>query len=210
MAEEEAGTIACPNYELMGAMPPRACYAIDADDRIVWTDAGFADLARGYGMPDLASAAAGRPLLDFVAGERPRDLQKVLIGRARASASGEPLELRYRCDAPDMRRFAVLQVAARPDDSVVFATWFESTEDRPYQPLLDPRAPHDAVATVRLCAWCNRVDAGDGWQEVEDITATADARPPAVEHGLCEICELLLTARRPEGGPRWSGPSGHP
>ena len=190
-------------------MPPRACYAIDADDRIVWTDAGFADLAASHGQPGLATHALGRPLIDFVAGERPRALQQALIARARRAADAEPLELRYRCDSPEMRRFAVLQMTRQPDDRILFTTWFEATEPRPHQPLLDPAAPRADGATTRLCAWCNRIDPGDGWREVEDVAPEADARPPAVEHGLCEICELLLTSR-PAGGPRWSGPSGRP
>jgi hypothetical protein len=199
----------------MTGMPPRACYAIDADDRIVWTDAGFADLAQSHGQPGLATGALGRPLIEFVAGERPRALQQALIARARRAAGTEPLELRYRCDSPEMRRFAVLQMARQPDDRVLFTTWFEATEPRHYQPLLDPATPRGDGASTRLCAWCNRIDPGDGWREVEDeahAQTAADARPPAVEHGLCEICELLLTGPlgRPGAGPKSSGPSGHP
>ena len=191
-------------------MPPRASYAIDADDRIVWTDSGFAVLAEAHGQPGLATGALGRPLIEFVAGERPRALQQALIARARRAADDEPLELRYRCDAPEMRRYAVLQMTPQPEGRILFTTWFEATEPRPYQPLLDPATPRGDGASARLCAWCNRVDPGDGWREVEDAApAAAGAHPPAVEHGLCEICELLLTGR-PAGGPRWSGPSGLP
>jgi hypothetical protein len=187
-----------------------ASYAIDAGDRIVWTDEGFTALATEHGQAELVKHAVGRPLIDFVAGERPRALQRALIARARATPSKAPLELRYRCDSPEMRRFAVLQMAGQPDGGVVFTTWFEATEDRAYQPLLDRRADHGAQ-TVELCAWCNRVKTTDGWHEVEDVqpVAAADARPPAVEDGLCEICELLLTTR-PGAGPRWSGPYGRP
>ena len=98
----------------------------------------------------------------------------------------------------------------RPDGGVVFTTWFEAVEEREYQPLLDYDRPR-GEAKVRLCAWCNRFDAG-GWREAEDAAAhvaQADGNPPAVEHGLCEICELLLTTR-PGAGPTRSGPSGLP
>jgi len=98
-------------------------------------------------------------------------------------------------------------MAGRSDGGVVFTTWFEAVEDRPYQPLLD-RSTDPGPGTVELCAWCNRVKTSDGWHEVEEVPQ-ADARTPAVEDGLCEICELLLTTR-PGAGPRWSGPSGRP
>jgi hypothetical protein len=191
-----------------------ASYAIDAGDRIVWTDQGFAGLAAEHGLAELAEDAVGRPLIEFVAGERPRALQRALIARARATPAKDPLELRYRCDSPAMRRFAVLQMAGQPDGGVVFTTWFEATEDRPYQPLLDRRAEH-GPDTVELCAWCNRVKTSDGWHEVEDLppSAQTDGCAPAVADGLCEICELLLTTRaltRPGAGPTRSGPYGLP
>jgi hypothetical protein len=186
-----------------------ASYGIDAGDRIAWTDEGFTALASEHGLAGLAGDALGRPLIDFVSGERPRALQRALIARARATPAKTPLELRYRCDSPEMRRYAVLQLAGRPDGGVVFTTWFEATEDRPYRPLLD-RTTDRGPETVELCAWCNRVKTADGWHEIDDVPPEqADARPPAVEDGLCEICELLLTTR-PGAGPRWSGPSGHP
>ena len=109
-----------------------------------------------------------------------------------------------------MRRYAVLEIAARANGTVVFRTWFESVERREYQALLDYDRPR-GEKTVELCAWCNRFDVG-GWREAEDAAAqvqSAEGRPPAVEHGLCEICELLLTSR-PGAGPKSSGPSGRP
>jgi hypothetical protein len=110
-----------------------ASYAIDRDDRIVWTDDGFAALAESHGQPGLPHDAVGRPLTDYVAGSKAKALQHALIAKARGKGR-EPLELRYRCDSPAMRRYAVLRLEARPDDALVFTTWFESTEQRAYRP----------------------------------------------------------------------------
>jgi hypothetical protein len=174
-----------------------ATYAIDRSGIITSVDDGFRDLARAHGQPDLADNAVGRPLTAFVAGTRPRALQEALI--ARAHASGRPLELRYRCDAPEMRRFAVLEITPEPDGGTTFTTWFESVEERERQPLLDYSEPR-GDRTIWLCAWCNRFDLG-GWREVEDAAPRlAKAGPlPKVEHSVCDICELLLTQRLGEG-----------
>lgn len=186
----------------MTATPVTAAYAVDADGRIVWTDEGFAALARDHGHPELAGTGlVGRPLTEYVSGERPRALQQAIL--ARAHALGEPIELRYRCDAPEMRRHATLRIDPRADGGVVFTTWFDEVEARPYQPLLDPNRPR-ADEAVGFCAWCNRVDAG-GWREADDLPATA-GKPPRVAHTVCAICELLLS--RPAGEPTRSGPSG--
>lgn len=168
-----------------------ATYTIDADGTIVSIDDAFRALAREHGQPHLAEDVVGRPLTAFVAGARPRALQTALIERAHRS--GRTLELRYRCDAPEMRRFAVLEITPAPDGSTVFKTWFESVEERPAQRLLDYAQPR-SDRVVWLCAWCNRFDVG-GWREVEDASerlATATALPH-VEHSVCDICELLLT-----------------
>lgn len=188
--------------------PARAVYAIDADDRILWTDAGFARLALEYGRAELADGSiVGRPLAGFVAGERPRALQRTLVERVRSGQA--PLELRYRCDAPDMRRHAILRLEAGAGGGVVFTTWFEEVAPRPYLPLLDHDRPRGG-GVVELCAWCNRVDVG-GWREADDDTAArvgaATPHPPRVEHTVCETCEMLL-ATRPAEGPTRSGPCG--
>lgn len=174
-----------------------ATYAIDRDGRITSVDDGFRELARAHGQPGLADDAVGKPLTAFVAGSRPRALQESLI--ARAHAAGRPLELRYRCDGPEMRRFAVLEIQPEPDGGTTFKTWFESVEERDRQPLFDYSVPRgDRV--ILLCAWCNRFDLG-GWREVEDAVPrlAAAAALPKVEHSVCDICELLLTQTRPFG-----------
>ena len=174
-----------------------ATYAIDAAGTISSVDDGFRDLARAHGQPGLADGAIGRPLSAFVAGARPRALQEALI--ARAHAAGRPLELRYRCDGPEMRRFAVLEIRPEPDGGTTFTTWFDSVEERCRQPLFDYSVPRgDRI--VWLCAWCNRFDLG-GWREVEDASPrlATTAPLPKVEHSVCDICELLLTQSRPFG-----------
>jgi hypothetical protein len=175
-----------------------ATYSIDADGTIMSVDDGFRELARAHGQPELADDAVGRPLTSFVAGARPRALQSELI--VRAHRSGRPLELRYRCDGPEMRRFAVLEIRPEPDGGTTFTTWFESVEQRESQPLLDYSLPRGDRA-VWLCAWCNRFDIG-GWREVEDTgerLAASGGPLPRVEHSVCDICELLLTQQRPFG-----------
>ena len=167
-----------------------ATYAIDADGILVAVDDGFRELARAHGHPELPDAAVGRPLTDFVAGSRPRALQRSLVERAHRA--GRALELRYRCDAPEERRFGLLRIEARPDGGTEFTTWFESVEERERQPLLDYELPRgDRI--VWLCAWCNRFDVG-GWREAEDASQRLTLAPlPRVEHSVCDICELLLT-----------------
>lgn len=182
----------------MGSPPPTAAYAIDAGGRIAWVDDGFTALAAEHGEPELAERALGRPLVDHVAGERPRALYRSMLERVRRE--GQPIEVRYRCDSPDERRFGVLRLVPQADGGIVFETWFESIEPRAHQPLLDYELERDD-RIVWLCAWCNRFDAS-GWCEVEDAQERLGKAPetlPRVQHSVCDICELLLTSPRSGG-----------
>jgi hypothetical protein len=193
---------ACPDDGRMLTTTSTAAYAIDAEGRVVWVDDGFTQLAAEHGQPGLAERVLGRPLVDHVAGERPRALYRALIDRVKRAV--EPIELRYRCDSADERRFGVLRLVQGDDGGILFETWFESIEPRPHQPLLDYELERDD-RIVWLCAWCNRLDAS-GWCEVEDAQerlAKAPETLPRVQHSVCDICELLLTSRAPgAAGPR--------
>jgi hypothetical protein len=178
----------------MKTPPARAEYTIDSNGTIVAVDDGFRVLARHHGQPQLPDVAVGRRLLDFVAGTRPRALQSALI--ARVHRERRPLEVRYRCDSPDERRFGVLVIdpAEEPPGGTVFRTWFERIEPRDHQSLLDLSLPR-GERVVWLCVWCNRIDVR-GWREVEEAAARlagTNGPLPRVEHSVCDVCELLLT-----------------
>ena len=169
----------------------KASWAVAPDDTIAWVDHGFDELAIEHGVPELTEGAIGRPLLDFVAGEEPRELQDHLLRRARRSE--DPIQFRYRCDAPGVRRLGRMELAPQPGGGVIFTSVFDETDQRvPPIALLDPAAPRDTgAAAVRECAWCNRFDV-DGWREVEDAASRLAAPLPVTKHSVCDVCRLLL------------------
>jgi hypothetical protein len=167
-------------------------WAVAPDDTIAWVDAGFHALAGYHGVPDLGEHAVGRPLIEFVAGPRPRELQLELLARARRT--DEPLFLRYRCDSPAERRFGVLELSGQPGGGVVLRSTFTEREQRSPEPLLDPAIPRHG-SSVRECAWCNRFDV-DGWRDAEEAARRVAKGPlPPIEWSVCEICSMLLLDR---------------
>src|ERR1700750_2238534 len=121
--------------ETQEAGEARAAWGIAPDATTAWVDAGFHQLAGYHGVPDLGELAVGRPLIEFVAGAKPRELQLELLARARRS--DEPLLLRYRCDSPAERRFGVLEFEGQPGGGVVVRSAFTEREPRSPEPLLD-------------------------------------------------------------------------
>jgi hypothetical protein len=170
----------------------RASWAIAPDDTIAWVDAGFNELATYHGVPGLGERAVGRPLIDFVAGRKPQELQVALLSRARRAE--EPLRLSYRCDSPCERRVGILELEGQPGGGVVMRSTFTERQPRSPEPLLDPSVPRHG-ASVRECAWCNRFDV-DGWRDAEEAARRVASGPlPPIEWSVCEICSMLLLER---------------
>lgn len=50
-----------------------------------------------------------------------------------------------------------------------------------------------------MCGWCNRVDAGGAWVEIEEalprLRLLEYATPPKVTHGMCEGCLETMKAQ---------------
>jgi hypothetical protein len=179
--------------ETTAAGEARAAWGIAPDDTIAWVDAGFNELADYHGVPDLGVRAVGRPLIEFVAGDKPQELQLALLARARRA--DEPLRLSYRCDSPVERRVGILELEGQPGGGVVVRSKFTEREARSPEPLLDPSVPRHG-ASVRECAWCNRFDV-DGWRDAEEAAQRVAAGPlPPIDWSVCEICSMLLLDRR--------------
>jgi len=172
-------------------------YAIDENDRLIRVDQGYYRFAEENGWGG-AGASLGRSLWDYVAGEEPRKLQRILLRRVRDEV--HEVELPFRCDGPRVRRSMDIRIAARPGGRVVLFSArlrLQERRDEP-QPLLDPDTPRGAESLV-MCGWCDRFEVDGEWIEVEEAARRLGLfdRPelPALSHGICPACnELLLAA----------------
>ncbi len=115
-----------------------------------------------------------------------------------------PVQLCFRCDAPERRRLLELNIVAGEEHQLIYRVRTLAEDIRRPVPLLDPRRPRSETF-VTICAWCKRVAAGPRqWLEVEAAAAAlpffAESRPPQLTHGICEECservQELLDGRR--------------
>lgn len=173
-------------------------YQIDAADVIVEVSPAWDEFARAAAAP-LASAAQvlGRPLWEFIADTTSRQLYAQLL---RAVRDGGVARFALRCDGPGCRRKLEMTITAVTADRVEFRTRELSVEPRPDQPLFDPASPHDG-RMLRACSWCNRLDAGGRWLEVEDAVRElgyfTQPRLPTLTHGICPDCYARLSEPPP-------------
>jgi hypothetical protein len=164
-------------------------YTVDADDRIVAIDGPWDEFASANGAPGLTrESVIGTRLIDHVVGLEPREIASLLLLRAR---SGHAVSVGFRCDAPHRRRFLRLDLAPLPDERVLFCSTLVREEDRPAQPLLDPRVPHSGDR-LAVCSWCRRARAGEQWLEIEEAVESLgllqEQQLPAITHTICSRC----------------------
>jgi hypothetical protein len=170
---------------------PLCSYEIDAAGDLVLVDDGWCHFARQNGAPAYADPAAlyGRRLLSFISDPTTRLIYAALI--VRVVATGTPLSVPFRCDAPAFRRWLQLDMTPRVDGGVRFTTRQTRGEPRDPPIQVDAAAPADAPM-IRMCSWCNDVETPRGWARAEDAVAVlelfAGTRVRVITHGICPAC----------------------
>lgn len=172
-------------------------YRINPQDEILEVNAGWQRFALANGAAHLVDEnVVGRRLWDFLSDDVTRHLYQQIVKRVRQGAS---TTFTLRCDGPDCRRHLDMSVRADEAGNVEFETTLLRSEDRETIPLLDPGAERSS-GMLRVCAWCNRIDIGDGeWVEVEDAVQRLGlfelTAMPRLTHGVCDECFAFMEAR---------------
>lgn len=166
-------------------------YRIDAHDRITFVNASwdqFADANHGNGAR--ASDVLGRSLWDFISDLNTREIYRQALARIRA---GKDLQFSFRCDAPECARLLEMTLSrADTAGGVAFFTRELSQTPREISWTSQGDGAVAAEELLRVCGWCNRVDAHGEWMELEHavprlrLMEFPEAR--MITHGMCEQC----------------------
>lgn len=174
-------------------------YAIDGEDRLVWTDAAWDRFALDNASPELAGGRVrGRRLWDMVQGTAVKDVYQRLLREVRA---GRDRSVSLRCDSPALRRTMTLTLRAEGTGGrVLFCCQLEHVEPRPPVALLDPRL-RERRGLLTVCSWCKRTEVGERWVELETAVgelgllagphfaeALGGGRFPELSHTICPEC----------------------
>jgi hypothetical protein len=170
-------------------------YELNAEDEISSVNEEWFRFALANdGMPLRPSQVLGRPLWDFIGDMGTQHIYRLLHRRVRAD--GAPVRLRFRCDAPNRRRYLELGITAGPERRLIYRVRTLREEARQPVPLLEPHRPR-SEHFVTICAWCERVAVPrHGWLQIEEAIAMmpllAEPHPPQLTHGACEGCVAVL------------------
>lgn len=177
---------------------PAIAYRIDANDRIVEVSDEWVSFAAENGGVGLRPALViGHVLWDFLADATTVHLYQAMCKALRRG--GPVIQFRFRCDAPDLRRLLAMTMTCGDADSITFKVTSVAQQVRAAIPLMGLSSAISTGPHVTMCGWCKRVrTATAAWVEIEHgIEALGlfqgQARLPAVSHGICDTCELVLS-----------------
>ena len=178
----------------MKSRSPTIRYWIDAQDRVIRVNDEWARFAAENDGGPVGPAAdiVGRELWSFIDDQTLSNLYREMVLIAR---SGRPISFDFRCDAPRFRRVFQMRISGGTGEDVEFASTLKSEVAREAVPLLDCRQPRNEQY-VRMCSWCQRVQANGRWVPVEEAVAElglmSSPTIPAITHGICEDCRTRM------------------
>jgi hypothetical protein len=161
---------------------------LDKQDEIVVVGCEWDRFALENDAPELMGCQViGRPLLDFISGNVTRQFVQQLLKEVRNG--NQSIELEYRCDSPNERRFMQMQVSLEASGLVHFFNTILRTESLKNKVLISSSAQRSKNTTVR-CSMCNLIKSLKNWIEAEQFSSSN--QPKNIEllviYGICEGC----------------------
>jgi hypothetical protein len=176
------------------ATSPAIRYWIDAQDRVIRVNDEWANFAaQNEGGPvGPAAEILDRTIWSFIEDPTLCDLYREMVLLAR---KGRPVAFSFRCDAPCFRRVFEMRISSETGEEVEFASTLESEEAREEVSFLNFHQPRNDEF-VRMCSWCQRVQANGVWLPVEAAVVAlglmSGPTVPAITHGICEDCHKKM------------------
>lgn len=173
-------------------------YVIDRSDVVVAVGGGWDHAARVGEAGELVALGSRPRLWDTMGDPQLQDLWRTIVSRVRST--GEALEVDFRCDAPDERRWFRMTVTPLADDGVHFRSTPTFTMERPEVMALGRHTERDhGLGAFVVCSWCaeGAADSGEDpevaeWLPIEELLARhrlLEHQPaPTVSYGICPRC----------------------
>lgn len=174
---------------------PTVELTVDRDNFIVAVNQSWDEFACQNGAPQLSRGAVlGTNLLDSVSGKVSKNFTLALLELARGR--DDEIQLEYRCDSPQVRRYMRLHVRAEKDGAVHFVHEHLYSEHFS-QPVLFRTSEQRGRDTSIRCSLCNHVRHEGFWKLPDFVSKQIFlGQPVPVIYGVCPSCLDLLEEAR--------------
>lgn len=156
---------------------------LSAVDALLFASDEWRECARAHaGVEEVV----GRPFSEFVADPDTVPLYDLVFRRVRAS--GQPMNVPFRCETPEERRHMEMEVRSLGDGVLECHTRTVLVE----RPAASASSRAPAAHFLTLCGWCRRVRLPEGtWADLETAAQRLSlflGEVPKVTHGICPHC----------------------
>ena len=165
-------------------------YRLDQENQIISVDGPWDDFALdNEGSNAIACQVEGRPIWHFITGDTTRMWFEVMLKSARLRQT--TLELCYRCDSPELKRFMRMRIV--PGENDILSIEHEQIgEERRASPVTIRYAGNKPVGSFNTrCSMCGRLKQGPDWLEPEQQKHPSDT--VNVIYTVCESCKTLVS-----------------
>ena len=167
-------------------------WRVDWKNRITFINEAWMDFAIKNGAPEKPARIIDTDLMDHIAIDEVRRLTSMLLERVRSTPAA--VVLPFRCDSLKARR--LMEMAIRPLNNNGLE--FRETTLRVYDRDLDTHMEHRYANRDEIpisCSWCNRVQSGEKWVEIEVAIWEQELfeldRVPPLSYSLCDECREI-------------------
>lgn len=166
-------------------------YLLDQDNVIIAIAGPWEAFAAGNDGKQLSiHAVIGQPLLHFISGKVTKRCWLDVFCRVREQQ--QPVSIKYRCDAPDLKRFMCMCIV--PEQQGQLRLINQLLRQEPVAKVIKIQcAPQRTKHSCMRCSICNKVALQGVWQETEEIKDMPRQAGLLVTYGVCPDCKELLT-----------------
>lgn len=143
------------------------------------------------GEKSIAKNVLNHNLWNFISDPETSEIYKMLLDKVRVT--GKTISIPFRCDAPECRRFFVMEIKKPKKNLIEFNSILKKIEQRECVALLKTDTPR-SKDLLRICSWCKKIELPNEkkWVEVEEAIIKLElfnqAKLPMITHTMCQHC----------------------
>ncbi|MEL7002320.1 MAG: hypothetical protein AAFN93_06245 [Bacteroidota bacterium] len=164
-------------------------YWVDEKNIIVRTSHlwdSFAEDNEG-GARSFSEDILGKNLFSFISGDTTKMFIETIIVRSRQLQS--PLNIDYRCDSPDMKRYMTMKLTLEDDETLRIDNILQREESMSGSVHF---SADDCNSQIIRCSLCQKVLTENDWIEPELLIRENTAKTVLVNYSVCEDCQTYF------------------
>ena len=173
----------------------KCVYIIDKLDRIISVSDNWLLFAQENQAGEIChpDVIINRSIWEFIEGTETKQFYEIILRTIRTKNIA--VQLPFRCDAPDKRRYLELSITPVQQGNIEFASNIILEELRDTVEVLESGIPR-SEELIKMCSMCKKIELSENtWVEAEAAVVSLRLfeknKLPQISHGLCIECFKL-------------------